>query len=67
MNNFLTSIFLIVAIMSIFWAYTLIDSLIKEFSENITYIDLIIIFILGLTTGTTIVLAFILRRKSIFR
>jgi hypothetical protein len=54
----------IVAIMSAFWAYTIIDSLIREFSKDVTYIDLGVIFVLGLISGIALGLAFAFRRKQ---
>jgi hypothetical protein len=62
MISYRTSGLLIVAIMSAYWAYTIIDSLIREFSKNITYIDLGAIFILGLISGVTLGLALVFRR-----
>lgn len=50
--------------MSAFWAYTIISSLIREFSKDVTYIDLGSIFTLGLISGVFLGLAFALRRKQ---
>jgi hypothetical protein len=56
---------LIVAITAAFWAYTIMDSLIREFSKDVTYIDLGSIFILGLISGLALGLTIGLgRRKS---
>jgi hypothetical protein len=47
-----------------FWAYTIADSLIREFSANLTYIDLGALFILGLIAGVALSQVFPLRRWS---
>jgi hypothetical protein len=57
------SALILAAIMAAFWAYTIMDSLIKEFSKDITYIDLGSIFALGLITGVALGLAFAFWRK----
>jgi len=64
MKRYQTSGLIIVAIMAAFWAYTIIDSLIREFSKELTYIDLGSIFVLGLISGVALVLAFTFRRKQ---
>lgn len=46
-----TSALLILAIMAAFWAYLIMDSLIKEFAQDITFIDLGAVFVLGLIAG----------------
>lgn len=53
-----------VSLMSAFWAYTMIDSLIREFSKDVTYIDLGSIFVLGLISGIALGVAFAFRRKQ---
>lgn len=53
---------LIVAIMAAFWAYTIIDSLIRGFSKDVTYIDLGAIFVLSLISGIALGLTFAFRR-----
>jgi len=45
------SALLIVFVGSIFKAYAIADSLIREFSANVTYIDLGALFVLGLISG----------------
>ena len=40
-----------VAVFAAYWAYEVVDSLIREFSASITYIDLGVVFVLGLITG----------------
>jgi hypothetical protein len=64
MKRYQTPGLLIVAIMAAFWAYTIIDSLIREFSKDVTYIDLGAIFVLGLISGIALGLAFAFRRKQ---
>lgn len=50
MTRYRISGLLIVAIMAAFWAYTIIDSLIREFLKDVTYIDLGAIFVVGTST-----------------
>jgi hypothetical protein len=45
------SALLVVVVGATFWAYTIADSLIREFSANVTYVDLGALFILGLISG----------------
>jgi hypothetical protein len=49
------------AIFSAYWAYTIIDDLIRVFSMDITYIDLSVIFVLGFICGGGLGLAYALR------
>jgi hypothetical protein len=51
MKRIQTSFFLIAAIMSAFWAYTIISSLVREFQVKATTIDLGAVFVLGLISG----------------
>jgi hypothetical protein len=64
MRRYSVSALLIVAIMSAFWAYTIVDSLIREFSKDVTWIDLGAIFVLGLMSGGAFGLAWAFGRKS---
>ena len=64
MKSFQVSILIIAAVTSAFWAYTIMSTLIREFSINITYIDLGSIFVLGLISGIALGLAIALRRKQ---
>ena len=63
MKRYRISGLLIVAIMAAFWAYMIVDSLIREFSKDVTYIDLGSIFVLGLISGAALGLAFAFRRE----
>jgi len=63
MRRYSGSALLIVAIMSAFWAYTIVDSLIREFSKDVTWIDLGAIFVLGLISGGAFGLAWAFGRK----
>jgi len=58
-----TSLLLSAVILSAFWAYEVIDDLIRKFSDNVTYIDLIVIFVLGLIAGITLGTAGVLSWK----
>ena len=64
MQRYTVSGLLIVAIMSLFWAYTIIDTLIRKFSKEITWVDLGAIFVLGLISGGAFGLAWAFGRKS---
>jgi hypothetical protein len=56
----------IVAIFSIFWAYTIADTLIRDMHKDVTYIDLGTVFILGLIAGLSFAFAIVLgvRKKE---
>lgn len=45
---------IILAGMSIFWAYTVIDTLLREFSANVTFIDLAVLVVLGFIAGLAV-------------
>jgi hypothetical protein len=64
MKRYQISGLLIVAIMASFWAYTLVDTLIREFSKDITYIDLGAIFVLGLIAGLALGLVVTVRQNK---
>lgn len=63
MKRYQISSLFIVAIMAAFWAYTIIDSLIREFSKGVIYIDLGSIFVLGLISGIALGLVCAFRRE----
>jgi hypothetical protein len=50
--------------MSIFWAYTAIDTLLREFYTNVTFIDLAVLVILGFIAGLAVGLIPAARRSS---
>jgi hypothetical protein len=55
------------AMLSAFWAYTIIDDLIRIYQKDVTFIDLGVIFILGLICGAALGLVPTIRlRKSRF-
>ena len=64
MRRYTVSGLLIVAIMSAFWAYTIVDTLLRKFSQEITWVDLGAIFVLGLISGGAFGLAWAFGRKS---
>jgi len=64
MRRYTVSSLLILAIMSVFWAYTIVDTLLREFSKEITWVDLGSIFVLGLIAGGAFSLAWGFGRKS---
>ncbi len=53
-----------VGILSAYLAYTVIDTLLREFSQAVTLIDLGAIFVLGLIAGAMLVLAFVFSRNQ---
>jgi hypothetical protein len=63
MRRYTVSGLLVVAIMSAFWAYTTVDTLLRKFSQEITWVDLGTIFVLGLISGGALGLALALGRK----
>ena len=64
MKRYQISGLLVVAIMAAFWAYTIIDSLIREFSKDVTWVDLGAIFVLGIISGGALGLAWAFGRKA---
>ena len=64
MRRYTVSGLLIVAIMSLYWAYTIVDALLRKFSKEITWVDLGAIFVLGLISGGAFGLAWTFSRKS---
>jgi hypothetical protein len=59
----MSSIFM-VAIMAAVLAYIVMDSLIREYSRNVTVIDLGTIYVLGIITGTAFGAAFVSWRSQ---
>jgi len=64
MRRYSVSVLLILAVMSIFWAYTVIDTLLREFSANVTFIDLGTLVIFGFFTGLAVGLIPLARRSG---
>jgi len=62
-QRYTASALLTVAVFAAFWAYTIATSLVEEFSQNITYIDLGVLFVLGVISGLALGLAFALTRQ----
>jgi hypothetical protein len=56
---------IILAIFSAFWAYTIIGTLLREFSQDITFIDLGVLYILGLITGLALGVALAIWRGNL--
>ena len=48
----------VITIMSTFWAYTIIATLIQEYLKNVTLIDLGAIYIMGLIAGVALGLVY---------
>ena len=53
-----------VSIFGAFWAYMIADTLIREMSKDVTFIDLGSIYILGLISGITAGLALMLGKTK---
>ncbi|HPA44787.1 MAG TPA: hypothetical protein PLZ55_10195 [bacterium] len=64
MQNQIVSSLLLVFVGTLFWAWIIADSLIREFSANVTYIDLGALYILGLISGLTLAIIFVLYRRK---
>lgn len=64
MQRYTTSGLIFVAIIATFWAYEIVDTLLREFAQDITYIDLGVLYILGLIAGLTLGAALALRRRQ---
>jgi hypothetical protein len=54
MQRYSVPALLILAIMSLFWAYTVIDLLLREFSAHVTFIDLAVLVVLGFIAGLAV-------------
>jgi hypothetical protein len=52
------------AVLSAFWAFLVMDSLLRAFSQSLSPVDLGAIYILGLITGLGLGLAFAFRRDQ---
>ena len=63
MQRYTVSALAVLAVMSAFWAYSIMDTLIREFSMDVTFIDLGAIFVLGLIAGIAVGLAVALSRR----
>jgi regulator of RNase E activity RraA len=52
------------AIGAAFWAYTVIDTLMRDFHESVSIIDLGVLYVLGLISGIALGLVIMVRRKK---
>ena len=66
-NSVVVSSLLMVAIMTAYWAYTVMDTLIRDIGVDATWIDLGTIFALGLISGAALGFAAALRRPPLMR
>jgi hypothetical protein len=64
MSRNMTYLLLILPIFCLFWAYTIADGLLNEFSGSLTWIDLGVLFILGFVAGIGVGIALLVPRKS---
>ena len=51
MNKYVSPSLFILSFFTAFWAYTIIDTQLREFSSTVTFIDLAVLFILGFIGG----------------
>ena len=64
MKRYLTYVLVLLIIGVLFWAYAAITTLIRDFYQNITFVDLLTIFILGFVAGLGVGLIISFRRKK---
>lgn len=64
MQRYSVAILVMLAILSAFWAYTTMATLIQDFGMDVSWIDLGSIFDLGLISGIGLGLAIRLRRQE---
>ena len=64
MQEFYVGALLVAAIGAAFWAYTIIDTLIRDFHKDVSIIDLGVLYALGLISGIALGLAIMMRRKE---
>lgn len=62
-SSTLTAVLMIAAIMATFSAYSVINSLMRDFHEDVTVIDLGVLFILGLITGIAVGIGLMARNR----
>jgi hypothetical protein len=60
----LSSAMVIVAFGEAFWAYTIIDTLIRDFHKDVSIIDLGALYVLGLISGITLGFVVVMRLKK---
>ena len=64
MSRYRVSLLLAVAVLAAFWAYSIMNTLIRVFLIDITFVDLGSIFFLGLISGVSAGLALGYWRRS---
>jgi hypothetical protein len=64
MKSYIFAELIILAIMSSFCAYTIVDKLIRDLGTNDTIIDLGVLYLLGLMSGLAIGFIFVFRKKE---
>lgn len=57
----------ILAIMTIYWAYVVKDTLLREFSDDLTLVDLGVLVVLGIFARLVIGLMPVARRKEVYK
>jgi hypothetical protein len=51
MQRYSVSALLVLSILSIFWAYTVMDTLLRDFAGEVTFLDLGVLVVLGFIAG----------------
>ena len=64
MKRYSVSALVILALMTIFWAYTVMDTLLREFSADVTIVDLGVLVVLGFIAGLATGLIPVARRRG---
>lgn len=64
MQRYSAPALVMVAVFAFFWAYTVAGTLLTEFADNVTWIDLGVLFVLGAIAGAALASAAMLNRRQ---
>jgi tellurite resistance protein TehA-like permease len=64
MQKYSISALLVLAFGAAFWAYTIIDTLIRDFHKDVSIIDLSALYVLGLISGVALGCVIVVRQKK---
>jgi hypothetical protein len=64
MKRYSVTALVILALMTIYWAYTVMDTLLREFSADVTIVDLGVLVVLGFVAGLAVGLIPAARRSE---
>ena len=64
MKRYSVTALVILALMTIYWAYTVMDTLLREFSADVTIVDLGVLVVLGFIAGLAVGLTPAARRSE---